>query len=62
MVEIFQFTKGEGDMENNKLIIYYNELCGINLLKLSFTFTDTSVDLNINDLTDGWTLSLKGTF
>jgi len=46
--------------ENNNLIIYYNELCGINLLKLSFTFSGNSADLNINDQTDGWTLSLKG--
>ena len=60
---LFNLPKAlKGMWENNKLIIYYNELCGINLLKLSFTFIDTSVDLNINDLTDGWTMSIKGTF
>ena len=60
---LFNLPKAlKGIWENKKLIIYYNELCGINLLKFNFTFSDTSVDLNINDLTDGWTLSLKGTF
>ena len=46
--------------ENDKFIILYNELCGINLLKLSFTFSDSTVDLIVNDHTDGWTISLKG--
>ena len=60
---LFNLPKAlKGIWENNKLIIYYNELCEINLLKLSFTFIDTSVNLNINDLTDGWTISIKGTF
>jgi CubicO group peptidase (beta-lactamase class C family) len=50
----------KGLLEDDKLIIYYNELCRINLLRLSFTFLKTSVDLEINDLTDGWTVTLKG--
>lgn len=50
----------KGLWDNDKLVIYYNELCGINLLKLSFTFSDTSIELNISDLTDGWTVSMKG--
>jgi CubicO group peptidase (beta-lactamase class C family) len=51
----------KGSWDNDKLIIYYNELCGINLLKLSFIFSNTSLELNIDDLTDGWTKYLKGT-
>ena len=36
---LFNLPKAlKGMWENNKLIIYYNELCGINLLKLSFYF------------------------
>ncbi len=50
----------KGVWDKNNLIIYYNELCGINLLRLSFAFSDTSLDLKINDQTDGWTISLKG--
>jgi CubicO group peptidase (beta-lactamase class C family) len=50
----------KGKWENNNLVLYYNELCGINLLKLSFTFSDSSVDLIIQDQTDGWIKSLKG--
>lgn len=52
----------KGQWDNDKLIIYYNELCGINLLRMSFNFSDNLVDLNINDQTDDWTKSLKGKF
>jgi CubicO group peptidase (beta-lactamase class C family) len=59
---LFNLPKAlKGSWDNDRLIIYYNELCGINLLKLDFIFSDTSLDLKINDLTDGWTISLKGT-
>lgn len=50
----------KGQWDNDGLTIYYNELCKINLLKLSFKFSGKLVDLVVKDQTDGWTKSLKG--
>ena len=48
--------------ESNKLIIYYNELCKINLYKFTFTFTENDVDFEYQDKTNDLNLILKGSF
>ena len=50
----------KGFWDNDKLVIYYNDFCRINLYKLTFTFTDKSVDLYIQDQTNNWNVLLKG--
>jgi CubicO group peptidase (beta-lactamase class C family) len=48
--------------ESNKFIIYYNELCKINLYKFTFTFTENDVDFEYQDKTNDLNLILKGSF
>jgi hypothetical protein len=50
----------KGIWENNKLIIWYNELCRINLYMYTFTFNDRYVDLQIQDQTNERNVLLKG--
>jgi len=50
----------KGFWDDNKLIVYYNELCRINLYKFTFTFSDNSVDFDIQDQTNNWNVLLKG--
>jgi CubicO group peptidase (beta-lactamase class C family) len=45
---------------NNKLIINYNQLCRINLYRLTFSFYERSVDLDLQDLTNKQNAVLKG--
>lgn len=50
----------KGFWENNKLVIYYNELCKINLYKFIFTFSENNVDFDYQDQTNDLHLNLKG--
>jgi CubicO group peptidase (beta-lactamase class C family) len=50
----------KGFWDNDKLVIYYNELCRINLYKFIFKFYDNSVDFDIQDQTNNWNALLKG--
>jgi len=50
----------KGFWDNDKLIIYYNDFCRINLFKFTFTFSATGADLYIQDQTDHWEALLKG--
>jgi CubicO group peptidase (beta-lactamase class C family) len=45
---------------NSKLFVDYNELCGINFYKFTFSFYENSVDFEFNDLTNKRSELLKG--
>lgn len=50
----------KGFWDNNKLVIYYNELCKINLYNFIFTFSENNVDFDYHDQTNDLNLILKG--
>jgi len=46
--------------DKGKLIVYYNELCRINFYRFIFTFYESSIDFDVQDLTNKRKLLLKG--
>jgi CubicO group peptidase (beta-lactamase class C family) len=46
--------------DNNKLIVDYNELCNINLYRLTFGFYESGIILDLQDLTNKRNALLKG--
>jgi CubicO group peptidase (beta-lactamase class C family) len=50
----------KGFWDNDKLIIYYNDFCRINLYKFTFTFSENDINFDLRDQTNNVHLILKG--